>query len=743
MKKSFLLSILSVFSISLLSGQILDTTFRAKIQRVAKINQVEVFPDNKILISGNFEEINGKEAKNRPLVKLNPDGSMDESFNFYSENSLEINRLKVYENGQVLVGGTFKNKKNLISPFLWWLKANGEVDKVFKSGSEMDNQQVEKFAALPIKIKQMLDFPDKYQVVQMDVEKYAVLAPLNARLYIFSKEGDLISQINTEYSFDQIKVLNGQSLLLFGKRIAQYSLKSNKLEQFPSLSPNDSILDVEQTRDGNILLVGNFKFIGNKFQTGISKIDLSGEIPEVDQNFKAQMTNPGIVWTIFGQNDGKVIIGGIFDLVNETVVYNLARLTENGSIDSTFIMTACDETQTVYHVLSLSDGNLVIGARDRSIQLDSTQLFALTQTDPNGFPIPKHRYDIQYAFGNSPTFSKVQVLNEDRVIGGTGAHVRIGQNASQFTVIYNRDGSIYSDIDREYTEDLTRYNYLLSQSDGSFYILGRKIRYDGSKEASMIKALPTGGRDTTFQFDTTISRNLMLSYGEVLSDGKILAGGYFVNDESTTLDRTAYLYKLNQDGTLDENFNIIEAQGSSGPGSIRHINEVKANFIFVSATFSTLNGEKSNLGFFIDSLGNKLTDLGAVTRGIAVSSYVIDKNTMYVGGQFFTNDSTGVSIARVKFSEDVTTSISDQFLAIELNIYPNPVADTPLKIDIGNVSTLPLNFIIWNAMGQPTGIQGRLNTSLNQIDLSSLPAGVFYLDIFENGRRQTKKIVKY
>src|SRR5690606_28487924 len=92
--------------------------------------------DGKILAGGNFTSYDGHTR--RDIVRINTDGSIDETFNTGSGLSEEYSGIHVIApqpDGKILVGGTFiaynGQSKNLIVR----LNANGEIDSSFDIGT--------------------------------------------------------------------------------------------------------------------------------------------------------------------------------------------------------------------------------------------------------------------------------------------------------------------------------------------------------------------------------------------------------------------------------------------------------------------------------------------------------------------------------------------------------------------------------------------------------------------------------
>jgi len=89
-----------------------DLSFEQKFQ-FACINDVEVQPDGKILISGNFTSFNGT-TLNR-LIRLNVDGTKDTLFNIGAGFQVEVNSKFIPLSATKLI--------NTYCIFFWWIYA--------------------------------------------------------------------------------------------------------------------------------------------------------------------------------------------------------------------------------------------------------------------------------------------------------------------------------------------------------------------------------------------------------------------------------------------------------------------------------------------------------------------------------------------------------------------------------------------------------------------------------------------
>lgn len=118
----FLLSF-SVFSQKL----VFDSSFTPTLN--GSVNFIEIQSDGKILIAGEFTTVNGVTRKN--LARLNPDGSLDTSFDAnWLGSTVFISSMKLLPDGKILVAGSFGSGAN---PTVRRLNADSTPDSTLTS----------------------------------------------------------------------------------------------------------------------------------------------------------------------------------------------------------------------------------------------------------------------------------------------------------------------------------------------------------------------------------------------------------------------------------------------------------------------------------------------------------------------------------------------------------------------------------------------------------------------------------
>ena len=92
----------------------LDTTFNGGLMGIPsgrKVAAIEVQPDGKILVGGDFTKYNGVDRLN--ILRLMDDGTLDGTFyygpNFSTHTMMAVEAIKTLSNGKIVVGGSFSN----------------------------------------------------------------------------------------------------------------------------------------------------------------------------------------------------------------------------------------------------------------------------------------------------------------------------------------------------------------------------------------------------------------------------------------------------------------------------------------------------------------------------------------------------------------------------------------------------------------------------------------------------------
>lgn len=229
---------------------------------------VAVQPDQKIIITGNFRNYNG--APSVGIVRINPDGSRDPSFNVAGGLDSWGRHVRVLANGQILLSGWFTQYHNQGFNRLVRINPDGSPDNTFNPY-----------------------FGDKTAiystVVQPDGKVVATGHSLNEQ-GLFRRE---MERLNPDGSMDQ-------SFVGF----------TNEKTESVLLQP-----------DGKVIVAGNFSQANNVPRTCLARFFPDGAL---DPDFSANIDN--FVWGTALQPDGKLLISGGFYTVDGFARSGVARL---------------------------------------------------------------------------------------------------------------------------------------------------------------------------------------------------------------------------------------------------------------------------------------------------------------------------------------------------------------------------------------------------------------------------------
>lgn len=255
----------------------LDTNFLAIGSGInSEVTAIVVQPDGKILIGGDFTQVNGT-TRNR-IARLNPDGSLDMTFlTVGSGANDESFALALQPDGKILVGGSFTQVNGAPRNHVARLNSDGTLDPAFLASGFGAN----------------------------DIVRALTLQP-DGKVLI---GGNFTSVNGTPRN--HIARLHSDGLL----DAAFLSVDSGA---------NDSVQTIVLQPDGKIFIGGFFNFVNNALRSAIARLKSDGSLDETFINFSSGPN--GGVDALALQTDGKVVIGGNFSFVNGVFRAGIARL---------------------------------------------------------------------------------------------------------------------------------------------------------------------------------------------------------------------------------------------------------------------------------------------------------------------------------------------------------------------------------------------------------------------------------
>jgi uncharacterized delta-60 repeat protein len=357
--QNHLISLLSLFGFcnAALAQQAgtLDFTFNPGSGANATVLCAALQTNGQILIGGYFTTFNG--ANRHYVTRLNPDGTLDSSFDPGVGPNGSVNNLAVQDDGKILIQGSFDSINGLGYSSYARLRPDGSVDtgfiyllgavravavqkdgKIIVNGYYPATSSPQTNCIARVTTTGSLDNTFKFA---------GFTAGDSASAFGFQSDGRII----VGGGFTKI---NGLALNYLARLNPDGSLDTNFNAGIAGAGAT-SVFCLAVTPQDQIVVGGNFNSINGYSRSGIARLNADGG---VDTTFDPGL-GAGSVSGIALQNDGKIVIGGGFTTVNGTNRYGVARLNNDGSLDLSFnaLMSGGSVTCTTVQ----PDGKTIVG----------------------------------------------------------------------------------------------------------------------------------------------------------------------------------------------------------------------------------------------------------------------------------------------------------------------------------------------------------------------------------------------
>jgi uncharacterized delta-60 repeat protein len=483
------------------------------------------------------------------LVRLNPDGSKDPSFN------------PTVSGASPAFAGLQSNGKILVSfdsaPYLRRLNSDGTIDPSFSANL---SDPVYSGVVLPDNaiLLRLFQFDPEggttYTLVRLLPDGSADPSfhpePRFDDWYAVQPDGKVLAgfrnQATLEYFLGRMNV--------DGSLDSSYQTYSIVLDG--SGAPQISAVFVQP--DGSILAEINLVIEGQHF----FRFSSSGVL---DPTSKRPFTIPAPVTKLAAQPDGKLLATGDFNFVDGVKRGPLVRLDNNGDLDASFHPS-------------------VIEANPRGIDLQLERNDSILFSVTTGYQFPQMRLTpdgaIDPAFPRQNLGHHFKVRSDDRIV--TADHSNVVRRLLS-------DGNVDSTFSApQVTFGGTYGNFIVDlgiQPDGKIVVAGNGDFFGSihsiPRKAGVARLNSYGGIDTSFN-PPAFSSSSRINCVAIQADGKILLGGRFDSSVSPTAPN---ILRLNSDGSIDNTFTATPDY------TVSTILVEDGGTILIGGGFSRVNGQ--------------------------------------------------------------------------------------------------------------------------------------------------------
>lgn len=588
------------------------------------VNAVVPLPDGKVLIGGNIPSVGG--IPTRDVVRLNPDGSVDPTFNVGTASNGGIRTLVLQPDGKILVSGTFSSFNGINRNSTVRLNPNGSVDTSFAdvvgNATRLDFCGGQTDGAIFV----CGDFSAVNDVPRRRIARLNQNGTLDLTFDLASTG---VSFINRVVSLSDGKIIVG-GVFLSGKSVLR-------------LNPNGTVDSSFTLADGvgwisELVLLPDGKMYGGDLNGKVFKLNADGSFaPEFDNNNDFD----SVIRRIIPVADGKVIVAGDFEFVQVGTVTHfgnsMSRLNANGSFDTSF-------SSPISTTVSMDDiqdaelepsGKIIIGGSFAALANAANSALARVNVDGS--------VDQTYLgriFKRSIVFSQFVYPDGRILLGGTFNALNL--TSRQAIGLVDATGA----VDTTFNPGSSVGGFAektLRQSDGKFLVV---VRPATSGNPALIRLNSDGSRDETFS--VVLVHSLASIYSLALQpDGKVLIGGNFTSVNGTA---RVGLARLNPDGTVDP-LNVSFGPNGGGAKGILVQDDGK---IIIGGDFPSVNGVAGTKSLArLNSDGSVDTTFLSNTGG---SYFRVDglyrlNGSIFVAG-VFSGDNSNSRTPFVKLKED-------------------------------------------------------------------------------------------
>ena len=339
--------------------------------------------------------------------------------------------------------------------------------------------------------------------------------------------------------------------------------------------------------DGKVLVGGGLGTLAGQPCNGFGRLNADGTF---DSSFNGSASGPEgrgcSVSSIEVQADGKLLVGGMFTVLDGQPRSCLGRLNADGTLDSQFNpgVGLADQgpgaSPSVAVLAVQADGKILVGGNFTSLADQPCTKFG--RLNPSGTLDTSFAAEITAGEGPSLAFQPDGKI----LVGGSVLELDGGQSSGIGRL--NADGSWDNQFSPQ-TNPLASVNSIAVQADGKILLGGSFGTLDGQPRNNIARLNPDGTVDPSFNPGADDQVCSLV----VQANGQILVGGAF---QTLGGQPRSYLGRLNPDGTADTLFN---------PGADRWVQALAIQAdgnVLVGGSFLTLAGaERNGLGRLINT----------------------------------------------------------------------------------------------------------------------------------------------
>lgn len=600
----------------------IDPTFRSGGGVNDEVGVIVRQKDGKLLIGGGFSTV--QQYPRSGIARLLPSGVVDLSFNPGAGTRGSVYDIALQPDGKIIIAGSFSRYSGAQRLNLARLNVDGSLDPSFLANAGASGP-INKVRLLPN--GQMIiagDFSDVQGIAQNNIARLNANGSLDATFNPGTSSNNTILSMALQSNGQMI--IGGFFTSYNGtvrNRLARLNANGSLDLSFdPGAGADNSVKAIAVQPDGKVLIGGGFNLYGGTPRGGLARVNTNGTL---DASFDSQEGANDDVESLHLLADGTLLIGGDFTTYNFASRLRIARINADGSRFNNFSgnVASSSDFGTVESILVQPDGKIVIGGSFSDVrQTPFTNLARLTS---NG------TLDATFnpGAGASNRINAVALQADGKILIG-------GDFTSYSGAFYKGLARLKPDgsLDPTYltgTGTNQPIKAMVMQPDGKLIIAGEFTSYNGTPRNRIARIHPDGSVDATF--NSTVGANGDIFALALQADGKIIIGGSFTTYDGAARIRVA---RVNANGSVDATFT-----SPTGPnGTVNSVAIQNTGKVVIGGLFGLFGANASPRIARVNSDGSydATFTIGTGPNGRVNALVIQPDNKVLVGGEFDTFD---------------------------------------------------------------------------------------------------------
>lgn len=341
-----------------------NASFTPSVQMAGVVHDVAVQADGKLVIIGDFDELNGAAVRN--LARLQPDGTLDAAFSAQSQllggmpNPYELSQVLIQPDGKIVVGGEFSSVGTVARPLVARLLPSGQVDLSFVAPFRANTATSSYSVVTSLTLQ-----PDGKLIVTGAFASTSGAMQTMVRLDGATGQVDATFQPPVIDSPIGVVVQPDGKLVvasLYGPPLVQ-RLQPNGAPDASFTSPTSSdptafVYGLERYANGQLMLYGDFPDLNGLMTPGVARLQANGT---PDPAFLSGIPGVRSIVSAATIQPNQRILTGYYDWGGGVAnPVKLARVQPGGGMDVAFTPLATNSFQFINRVLVQPDGGIIV-----------------------------------------------------------------------------------------------------------------------------------------------------------------------------------------------------------------------------------------------------------------------------------------------------------------------------------------------------------------------------------------------